>query len=93
MAGRPKGTPQSPETREKIRLGMIKRWENPDYRAQILPKLRANARKAGKLGTIAAAKKNRIRPPRGTPEWNYYCKVAAALGIEAARSLGLGDAT
>jgi hypothetical protein len=90
--GRPKGTKQSPEAREKIRLGMIKRWQDPEYRERHLPRVRAQAREAGKLGTAAAAKANRIRPPRGTPEWNQYCKFARCLGIEAARALAIKSA-
>lgn len=85
--GRPVGCKQSPEAREKIRQGMAKRWQDPEYRDRHLPRVREQARAAGKLGTIASAKKRRVRPPRGTPAWNQYCKIAAILGVDVARSM------
>lgn len=95
--GRPPGTKQSPETREKHRRLAIQRWQDPEYRARHLPLLAA----AGELGRIAREAKRvpkvkrsgpgrpRVRPPRGTPEYRLYCKVALTLGIEAARSMKL----
>jgi hypothetical protein len=37
--GRPKGTPQSPEAREKISRANVARWQDPEYRARQLQRL------------------------------------------------------
>ncbi len=35
---------RTPEEKEKIRLGMIKRWQDPEYRSRHLPILLAAAK-------------------------------------------------
>lgn len=77
--GRKRGSKQSPETIEKIRQSMIKRWQDPEFRARHLPRLSAMQKKAASL---------RFKPPpEGTPARKGYIKVRAILGIEVARGL------
>jgi hypothetical protein len=98
QTGRPKGTPHSAETREKLRQHALMRCQDPTYRARLaeLGKL-ANAIRAARKKPPKPkrphAGRPRVRPLEGTPEYQWYRKVAATLGIDAARSLGLGNAT
>jgi hypothetical protein len=73
----------SAEARAKVGRASAERWKDPEYRARHLPALLA----AQPLGTKAGIAKWRVRPPKGTPEYRVYTKVARELGIEAARAL------
>ena len=81
-AGRPKGSKQSPEAIEKIRLALAARWRAPVYRESHLPLLA----RAGKIGNRVVAERYGFRPKPGTPEYNQYEKVRSILGAEAARA-------
>lgn len=98
--GRPLGSKQSAETREKLSQIVKARWQDPAFRAAQLPKLAEKT--AIFVRNCAERRKNRpppkpvgrprVRPPKGTPEHQWYRKVAQALGVEAARALPIKSA-
>ena len=85
--GRPLGSKHSPEAKEKIRQAMVRRWQDPEYRARHLPLLLAEQPAASKLGNAVLAARPRVRPPAGTPARHLFDKVARVLGSSAARSI------
>lgn len=85
--GRRAGQKRTPEEKEKIRLGMIKRWQDPEYRGRHLPVLMAAAKKGSAAYSARHKGKSKVRPPMGTPEYAQYCKIAAILGVDVARSM------
>jgi hypothetical protein len=77
------GSHHSPEAKEKIRRGLIKRWQqDPAFRARQLANLRAVAMEGAKASVAA----RRFLPPKGTPGWLHYEKVRRHLGLAAARA-------
>jgi hypothetical protein len=91
-AGRPRNTPRevrrSPEVIERIRQTLKKRWQEPEFRARHLPHTLAIQAVAAKLH-----RRPSVRPPKGTPEFRQYIKVASILGVDVARSLNLSAET
>jgi hypothetical protein len=100
------GGKQTRETREKIRQATLKQWQDPAFiafmaevrkRPRVAPRKKQTGRPKGTPHSAETrephAGRPRVRPLEGTPEYQWYRKVAATLGIDAARSLGLGNAT
>ena len=79
-----RGAHHTPEVKERIRQGLIKRWrEDPKFRARQLENLRT----IGPAGTKASVAARTFLPPHGTPERRHYEKIRWHFGTAAARAM------
>jgi hypothetical protein len=80
-----RGSHHTPEAKEKIRQGLIKRWQqDPGFRARQLANLRSIV--ADGVKASAAARSFRV-PPKGSLAWRQFEKVRRHLGSAAARTI------
>lgn len=81
--GRPKGTPQSPEAREKISAAVRARWSGPERKALEARALAAleKARQSPRCGWRPI-----LRPEPGTSERKLFEKIARVLGAKSAHA-------
>jgi hypothetical protein len=79
------GSHHTPEAKEKIRQGLVKRWQNDaDFRARQLAHLRSIVPDGVKAS--AAARSFRV-PPKDSLTWRQFEKVRRILGSAAARTI------
>lgn len=83
--GLPKGHhTHTPEAKAKSGEASRRRWQDPEYRARMLP--------AVSKATAASAAARVKSPRRGTPEFKLYRKVRENLGPAAAHKLLVASA-